>query len=60
MNTALARLNAMKPGYATIMWDRVVIRIGDRYAVGTENAPANIRKAELTAEQAAAILTQPK
>ena len=57
MNTALTRLNEMKAGHATIMWDRIVIRIGDRYAVGET---VNIRKAELTAEEAAAILTQPK
>lgn len=56
METAITRLKNMKPGYATIMWDKVVIRIGDRYIVGTENRPANIRKAEYTAEEAAKIL----
>ncbi len=53
MQTAITRLLSMKTGHATIMWDKIVIRIGDKYAVGET---VNIRKAVYTAEQAAQIL----
>ena len=53
METAIARLLAMKPGFATIMWDMVVIRVGNKYSVGQT---ASLRKVPYTAEEAAAIL----
>lgn len=53
MDLAIKMLEKTKKGFATVMFDKVVIRIGDRYSVGET---ASIRHAELTIEEAAKVL----
>lgn len=53
METATKALANMKKGHVTILWGKVVIRIGDKFIVG-ENP--SIRESGIEIEQAAKIL----
>jgi hypothetical protein len=53
METARKALESMKKGTATILWGRIVMRVGDRYLVGET---INIHAAGVSIDEAAAVL----
>ena len=55
-NVVLYRLQNLKSGSATTMWDRIVIRIGDKYNVSEADGTISVRKAPYTIEEAEQLI----
>ena len=55
-NVVLNRLENLKPGHVTTMWDRMVLRIGDKYNVSEIDGSCSIHRAPYTIEQAEQLL----
>ena len=55
METATMMLKKMKNGFVTILWDRIVIRVGDKFIVGES---PSIHETPITLEEAATILAR--
>ena len=55
-NVVLHRLQSLKSGSVTTMWDRIVIRIGDKYNVSGVDDTVSWRKAPYTIEEAERLI----
>ena len=55
-NVVLHRLQNLKPGCVTTMWDRIVIRIGNKYNVSGADDTVSWRKAPYTIEEAEQLI----
>ena len=52
-NVVLNRLENLKTGHVAVMWDRLVVRVGNQYNVSDKDAACvSIRKTPYTIEQA--------
>ena len=52
-NVVLNRLENLKTGHVAVMWDRLVVRVGNQFNVSDKDATSvSIRKTPYTIEQA--------
>jgi len=56
-NVVLNRLENLKPGHVSVLWDRLVVRVGNKFNVSDKDAcSCSVRTAPYTIEQAEQIL----